>query len=371
MPAVVPPSDTFAWDKLAFALYPTSGYVSYTYKDGAWGKAEWVSEPYLKLHVGSVALNYGASTFEGLKAFRHPDGQVRLFRPKDNAARIQHSAEVVSMPPVPEELFLEAVSLAVGRNLDLVPPHAPHGASGSMYVRPLAFASGENLILAPPSEFQFIVYVTPTGSLYGTAGLKAPAIDAFVLETFDRAAPRGVGHAKLAGNYAPTFRHAAAAKQAGYAITLHLDSATRTQIDEFSTSNFLAIKKRSSSDDDKVTLVVPTSESILKSVTTKAIIGIAESFGWTVDRRIVKFSEVIEGAFEEVAACGTAAALTPIRSITYHDTPETTQKISIGDGVNAGPRFLSILSELTGIQSGTIPDKFDWTWPKEGIYGSK
>ncbi|GAA5913629.1 hypothetical protein JCM5296_003609 [Sporobolomyces johnsonii] len=369
-PIPVPPSKDFDWDKLAFDLYPTAGYVKYVYKDGAWGKAEWVKEPYLQLHVGSVALNYGVSCFEGLKAFRHPDEQVRLFRPDQNAARIQHSADIISMPVLPEEIFLEGVHTAVARNLHLVPAHKPYGANGSMYVRPLMFASGAQLALAPPSEFTFLVYVTPTGSLYGSAGGKAPAVDAFVVHAFDRAAPLGTGSAKLAGNYAPVLKHQGLAKKAGYAITLHLDSKTRTFVDEFSTSNFLAIKKAASADATP-TLVVPTSESILKSVTTKSIIGIAQSLGWNVEPRAVPFDEVVNGGFEEVMAVGTAAAITPIRSITFHDTPETTKKILIGDGENAGPRVLELLSELTGIQSGTKEDKMGWTWPKEGVDGSK
>lgn len=111
-----------------------------------------MEDPFLKLHVGSVALNYGASVFEGLKSFRHPDGHVRLFRPKDNSARLNHSADVVSMPALSEDKFLEAVHVAVARNLQFVPPHTPHASLGSMYVRPLMFASGENLILAAPNE---------------------------------------------------------------------------------------------------------------------------------------------------------------------------------------------------------------------------
>lgn len=82
-------------------------------------------------------MNYGASCFEGLKAFRQPDGQVKVFRPKDNAARINHSGSIVSMPPLSEATFLEGVNLAVARNLEWVPKHAPYGASGSLYIRPL------------------------------------------------------------------------------------------------------------------------------------------------------------------------------------------------------------------------------------------
>ncbi|GAA5975462.1 hypothetical protein JCM11641_004271 [Rhodosporidiobolus odoratus] len=370
MPAVVPPSSTFDWSKLAFGLYETNGHIQYTYKDGAWGKAEWVKEPYLRLHIGSVALNYGSSCFEGLKAFRHEDGQVRLFRPQENAARMSYSGEAVSIPAVPEELFLEAVEMAVGRNLELVPPHAPYGASGSMYVRPLLFASGAQLGLMAPDEFTFIVYVTPTGSLYGSAGGKAPAVDAVVVESFDRAAPKGTGSYKLAGNYAPILKFQKEGKEKGYAITLHLDSKTRTHVDEFSTSNFVAIK-RPSSPDAKPTFVVPRSESILKSVTTKSLVDIALSLGWEVELRPVPFKEVIEGGFAEVMACGTAAAITPIRSITYNDSPDLTKRIVIGDGENAGPRTLELLQALTGVQSGTKPDTFGFLWPKDGVDGSK
>ncbi|GAA5854409.1 hypothetical protein JCM8547_001811 [Rhodosporidiobolus lusitaniae] len=372
MPNVIPPSSTFDWDKLAFDLYPTHGYVKYvwTAATGAWSKPEWVDQPYLRLHVGSVALNYGASCFEGLKAFRHEDGQVRLFRPKENAARLTYSADFVSMPALPEETFLEACEIAVGKNLDLVPPHAPYGASGSMYLRPMMFASGHQLALVAPSEFTFIVYVTPTGSLYGSAGGKAPAVDGVVVQAFDRAAERGTGTAKLAGNYGPVLKHQAAAKKAGFAITLHLDSKTRSFIDEFSTSNFIAIKKPSSAD-EKPTLVVPASESILRSVTTKSLMLIAESFGWTVERRPVPFQELVDGGLSEAMACGTAAAITPVRSITYDDANGVTQKISIGDGQNAGPRTLELLQELTGIQAGSREDKLGFLWPAEGINAEK
>lgn len=145
----------------------------------------------------SFILPYVIDTLGLEKAFRHPDSHVRVFRPDQNAARMAHSGEIICIPEVPESTFLEAISLAVGRNLHLVPEHRAYAANGSMYVRPLLFASGAQLALAPPSEFTFLVYVTPTGSLYGTAGGKAPAVDALVLHLFDRAAPMGTGSAKV------------------------------------------------------------------------------------------------------------------------------------------------------------------------------
>jgi branched-chain amino acid aminotransferase len=142
-------------------------------------------------------------------------------------------------------------------------------------------------------------------------------VDAVILEDFDRgychqilsltiAAPLGTGSAKLGGNYAPVFKYSAEAKHKGFPITLHLDSKTRTYIDEFSTSNFVALLKEPST--QHTTFVVPESSSILKSVTTKSLIELSKSFGWPVEMRAVPWPEVAK--FTEVAACGTAAVIT-------------------------------------------------------------
>ncbi|GAA5893450.1 hypothetical protein JCM8208_000805 [Rhodotorula glutinis] len=369
-PQVVAPTAEFDWPKLAFDLYPTAGFVKYVWKDGSWGKQEWSDSPYLNMHISAVGIQYGASCFEGLKAFRHEDGQVKLFRPDENSARLNHSAAALSMPEVPKELFLEAVHTAVGRNLQFVPPHAPNGASGSCYVRPTLIATGAELGLVAGKEFTFFVYVTPLGSLYGSAGGKAPGVDAVVVHDFDRAAPMGTGTIKAGGNYAPVLKYQARAKAEGYAITLHLDSKTRSYIDEFSTSNFIAIKKRDQ-DSDQPTLVYPKSESILKSVTAKSLMDIARSLGWNVDHRPIAFQEVVDGGFEEVMACGTAAAITPIRSITYLKDDGEQAKVSIGDGQNAGPRTLELLHNLTGIQAGNVEAPAGWMWPAVGVDAAK
>ena len=147
--------------------------------------------------------------------------------------------------------------------------------------------------------------VSPVGSLYGSA-TSIPAVDGFVLDTFDRTAPMGTGHTKLGGNYAPVFRPTAEAKKKGYAITLHLDSATRSYIDEFSTSNALAIEHDAAS--GKTKLVVPVSTSILRSVTKLSVLAIAEKIcGWEVELRAVSFEEVKNKKFAEFLAVGTAA----------------------------------------------------------------
>jgi branched-chain amino acid aminotransferase len=222
------------------------------------------------------ALNYGQQAFEGMKAFRTPDDKITLFRPQKNAARLEHSAEVVSIPPVPEDFFIECVNAAVSLNASYVPPHE---TGASLYIRPLVFGSSPQLGLSPPEEYTFCVYVLPVGVYHGVH-----PVDALVLEDFDRAAPDGTGHAKLGGNYAPVMRHSDKAREHGYDITLHLDSKTRTEIDEFSTSGFIGVKK----DGDNITLVVPDSKCVIASVTSDSTLEIAKSFGWKIECRPVR-----------------------------------------------------------------------------------
>jgi branched-chain amino acid aminotransferase len=217
-----------------------------------------------------------------MKAFRAPgDKQINIFRPNQNAARMQHSASFVSMPLIPEEHFLRCVRLAVGLNADFVPPHETGAA---MYIRPLLFGSCAQLGLNPPEEYTFLVYVLPVGVYHGVNAVKA-----LILEEFDRAAPEGTGSAKIGGNYAPVLRHSEKAYKGGYGITLHLDSKTRSEIDEFSTSGFIGLKK----DGEAVTLVVPDSKNVIKSVTSESVCEIAKSFGWKVEKRRVSICLVV------------------------------------------------------------------------------
>jgi branched-chain amino acid aminotransferase len=220
------------------------------------------------------ALNYGMQCYEGLKAFRAPgDNAINIFRPNKNAARMQHSASYISVPAVPEEHFLECVHLAVGLNAEFVPPH---DTGAAMYVRPLLFGSSAQLGLNPPEGYTFVVFVLPVGVYHGTHPVKA-----LILEDFDRAAPEGTGSAKVGGNYAPVLRWSEKAGKAGFGITLHLDSKTRSEIDEFSTSGFIGVKKNG----DSFTIVVPDSKNVINSVTSDSVCDLAKSFGWAVEKR--------------------------------------------------------------------------------------
>ena len=188
---------------------------------------------------------------------------------------MQHSTEMVSIPEIPISHFEQCVALAVSHNAAYVPP----AESGScLYIRPLAFGSSPHLALSTPSEYVFCVYVQPFGSYHGIA-----PIDGLVLEEFDRTAERGTGNAKVGGNYAPAIKWMEKAKKAGYPITLHLDSKTRSEIDEFSTSGFVGISEVNGS----VTLTVPDSKNVIESVTSDSCVQLARSFGWDVEKRPV------------------------------------------------------------------------------------
>jgi branched-chain amino acid aminotransferase len=188
-----------------------------------------------------------------------------------------HSTTYISIPHLPIAHFLRCVHLAVGLNAAYVPPHQTGAA---LYIRPLIFGSSAQLGLQPPEEYTFCVYVIPTGVYHGTH-----PVDALILEDFDRAAPEGTGSAKVGGNYAPVLRWSEKARNEGYGITLHLDSKTRTVVDEFSTSGFIGIEKDK---EGKYTLVVPDSKSAIKSVTSDSCVQLAKSFGWSVVTRPVR-----------------------------------------------------------------------------------
>lgn len=260
---------------------------------------------------------------------------------------MQHSASFIAAQAPPVDLFLKAVHLAVAKNAEYVPPHE---TGASLYIRPLLFGSSAQLGLNPPDEYTFLVYVLPVGVYHGTK-----PTDCLILESFDRAAPLGVGSAKVGGNYAPVFIHSEAARQAGYGITLHLDSGSRTYIDEFSTSGFLALCPPAAPGRPP-TLVIPDSASVIKSVTSDCTAQIAQKhFGWQVEVRKVHYSEI--KSFSEVFAAGTAAGLLPIKSI---ELKSKGLKMVYCDTDEPGDGYKQLSETLKGIQRGLVEDTEGW-----------
>lgn len=332
------------WEELGFEFRSTKSHVRVTYKDGAWGPVELEQDPFIKVHMGATALHYGQACFEGLKAFCHEDGSVHVFRPDENAKRMEASCTRVMMPPMPEDLFLDAVSIAVRDNIAYVPPY---GSNGALYLRPLLFGSGPRIGLQPADEYTFLLMVIPVGDYY-KGGLSSK-VKCFVSEDYDRAAPRGVGAAKVAGNYAadllPNFEH----KEKGFPITLYSDAKTNTLVEEFSTSNFIGFQAK----DKKY--VTPRSSSVLPSITNLSLMTMAEDMGWTVERRDIPLDEL--SSFDEVVACGTAVVVTPIGSIKHGEKDHV-----FGSSDDVGEVTLSFYRNVRGIQNGEMEDKFGWNY---------
>ncbi len=328
------------WESLGFQFLPTNCFVSTEYKDGAWGSLSVVKEPYFPIHIAANCLHYGQACFEGLKVFKTKDGRIMLFRPDKNADRMASSAERVCMQAPSRQLFIDACKLAIRENIDFVPPY---GTGASLYVRPVLIGTQPTIGIAPSDTYMFSVLVTPVGPYYKSGFNPVKAV---VLDKYDRAASQGTGQSKVAGNYAAGLKPGLEAKGLGYPIVLFTDAREHKYIDEFGTSNFIGITGEGE-------YVTPDSLSILPSITNNSLQALAGGYNLKVSRRPIALEELSK--FKEVGACGTAAVITPVYSITRGDKTWT-----FGDEHMAGPNLVKLFKHLQGIQYGDIPDEAGW-----------
>lgn len=329
------------WGSLGFEYRDTNCHIRYTWRDGAWDEGRLEKEPFLRVHMAAGALHYGQAAFEGMKAFRCQNGRTHLFRPIENARRMANTAQRLRMAKVPESMFIDAVRRVTAANREFIPPY---GTGGSLYVRPLLFGSGAQLGVAPSHEYTFLVFVVPVGAYY-KGGLTP--VRAVVLDDYDRAAPNGVGHIKVAGNYAASLEPHEVAHDRGFAVELYLDAVEHRYIEEFGTSNFVGITR-----DGRY--ITPDSASILPSVTNRTLQQIARDADIPVEVRPVLFSELRD--FAEVGACGTAVVITPVNEVVRGN-----EVIRVGPGDGCGPILERLYTAVTDIQYGIRPDPYGWT----------
>ena len=328
------------WANLSFGYMPTDYNVRCYYRDGKWGEVEVCFDEYLKLHMAATCLHYGQEAFEGLKAYRCPDGKVRLFRVEENAARLQRTSRGIVMPEVPTELFVEMAKKVVRLNQEYIPTYE---SGATLYLRPLLIGTSAQVGVHPAKEFIFLIFVTPVGPYFKGGFSTNPYV---IMRDFDRAAPLGTGTFKVGGNYAASLRANQLAHEKGYASEFYLDSKEKKYVDECGAANFFGIKNK--------TYVTPLSSSILPSITNKSLMQIAEDLGMKVERRPIPEEEL--DTFEEAGACGTAAVISPISRL---DDMETGKTYNFGE--KPGPWSTKLYETLRGIQYGTIDDKHGWT----------
>jgi branched-chain amino acid aminotransferase len=333
--------NTIDWSELSFGYIPTDFNVRCYFRNGAWGELEVSTSENITMHMAATCLHYGQEAFEGLKAFRGPDGRIRIFRLDENAKRMQRSAEAILMQPVPSDRFSEAILKAVKLNERFVPPYE---SGASLYIRPLLIGTGPKVGVSPADEYLFLVFVTPVGPYFKTGFKPAKMV---IMREFDRAAPLGTGTIKVGGNYAASLYSGELAHQKGYASVIYLDAREKKYIDECGAANFFMIKEG--------IYATPESTSVLPSITNKSLMQLAADMGLKVERRPIEVSELED--FDEVGACGTAAVITPIGQIDDSDTGKSYFFAKDGE---PGAVCSKLYHTLRGIQYGELPDPYGW-----------
>jgi len=331
------------WKNLNFAYSQTEYYVRIDFRDGKWGDIQVCTDPHIPLHVAATCLHYGQSCFEGLKAFCRKDNSIAMFRPEENGKRLIRSAERLVMEAPDVDLFLTACRKVVLLNKSYVPPY---GTGASLYIRPLLFGTSPHVGVHASEEYSLIILAMPVGPYYKSGFLP---VNAMIQDAYDRAAPRGIGHVKAAGNYVAGLRSDMDVKSKGFPVALYLDAAEHKYIDEFGTANFIAITKENA-------YVTPDSRSVLPSITNDSLQRLARDWGMEVQKRKIEVSELPD--FVEVAACGTAAIVTPVYSITRGDTVYT-----FGKEGEAGERLKAFYTAIQQIQYGETEDRYNWMLP--------
>ena len=333
-------SDLLDWKNLGFSYIKTDYRFIAHWKDGAWSDGELSTDSTLHINEGSTALHYGQQCFEGLKAYRCKDGSINLFRPDQNAKRMQNTCERLLMPQVPTELFIRACKEVVKANEKWV---APYGTGATLYLRPFVIGVGENIGVRPAPEYIFCVFCCPVGA-YFKGGLKPSN---FLVTDYDRAAPYGTGGVKVGGNYAASLLpHELAAKRQ-FADAIYLDPKTHTKIEEVGAANFFGITR-----DNK--FITPLSPSILPSITKYSLLYLAkERLGMETIEGDVYVNELDQ--FAEAGACGTAAVISPIGGIQCGDDFHV-----FYSETEVGPITKRLYDELTGIQFGDVEAPEGW-----------
>lgn len=328
------------WGNLGFNYIKTDlRYLSH-WKDGNWDNGVLTEDNQLHISEGSTALHYGQSCFEGLKAYRTKDGDINLFRPEENAKRMQRSCRRLLMPEVPTDVFVDAVKQVVKANEHYLPPY---GTGGTLYIRPFLIGAGDNIGVKPASEYIFSIFCMPVGP-YFKGGLTPTN---FLVSDYDRAAGRGTGAAKVGGNYAGSLLPGAEAHKRAFSDAIYLDPITHTKIEEVGAANFFGITK-----DDK--FITPDSPSILPSITKYSLLYLAENrLRLTVEQGDVYIDQLDQ--FKEAGACGTAAVISPIGGIQYGDTFHV-----FYSETEVGPVTKRLYDELVGIQFGDVEAPEGW-----------
>ena len=313
-------------------------------REKGWHDAEVGPYSTLALDPAAMVLHYGQAIFEGLKAYRQPDGSIASFRPEANAERFRASARRMAMPELPDELFLESVRQILAVDDRWVPA----AEEESLYLRPFMISTEKGLGVRPASEYLYVLIASPAGS-YFAGGVRPVSV--WLSTEYVRAAPGGTGAAKFAGNYAASLVAQAQAAEKGCDQVVWLDAVERRWVEEMGGMNLFFVFG------DKV-ITPELTGTLLPGITRNSLLALASDLGLTVEERRISTEEWekanASGELTEVFACGTAAVITPVGHVKHAGG-----EFDIADG-GTGSVTKQLRERLTGLQHGHVADTHGW-----------
>ena len=335
---------TIDFNHLPFGHVFSDHMLEADYENGAWREVQIVPFGPILLSPSNLALHYGQSIFEGIKAYKNSRGEVSIFRPDKNFDRFLQSAARMAMPAVPREIFLDGMIQLVGLDRDWVPTNE----GSSLYIRPVMFAMDETIGVKPGKKFKFIIMTSPTGPYYNKP------LKLYVEDYYVRACEGGVGAAKTAGNYAASLFPTEEIIHKGFDQILWTDAKEHKYLQECGTMNLFVVI-------DGVVLTASLDEgTILDGVTRDSVIQILRSQGRRVEERPISIEEVRnahkKGILQEVFGAGTAANIIFVSELHYHNHPISLRPHTEWE---IAPM---LLRELNDLHSGRAEDTRDWMW---------
>lgn len=328
-------------DRSAFGAVMSDHMLVADYADGKWGEPRIVPYGQQPLPAAPAVAHYGQGIFEGFKAFPRPDGGAVVFRPQANLARMNQSCERMVMPPIPSSIFIDGTLALVSVDRGWI-PESPNSA---LYIRPVMFATGEQLGVRASETFRFVIETCPSTPYF------SGAVDLRAEEEYVRAFPGGTGAAKCAGNYAGSLLAALKAQKAGFHNVLWLDGIERKYVEEAGMMNVMFVI-------DGVVITPPLGGTILPGITRDSVLTLLRDMNAPVEERRISIDEVFDahaaGALEAAAGVGTAAVIAPIGRL-HHAGREITVRPFTPDNplARAG-------AELEAIRAGEVADRHGW-----------
>ena len=331
-----------------FGKYYTDHMVmcEWSEKDG-WGEPHLMPYGPISLDPATAVFHYGQEIFEGMKAYRQPDGSIALFRPTANAKRFINSAKRLALPEMPVELFMETVEALVKQDGGWV----PNKVGESLYIRPFMIATEVGLGVRPTNKASYLLIATPAGAYFDPS----KAVSVWISTEYVRAAQGGTGEAKCGGNYAASLVAQKAAAKEGCDQVVWIDAKERKWVEEMGGMNLYFVKGEGA---DATVITPKLTGTLLPGITRDSILSVAADLGYKVAEVMLSVDDwrdgVTSGEITEIFACGTAAVVSPVGQAKSAMGTWVT-----GDG-QPGTITMQIRNHLLGIQHGTIADKHHW-----------